>query len=475
MSTKSAVPRTQHPLSNALLTASRRQYSLANHGKRRLPTNTCNRSKTPTSKCWDHSFRRHASSNTLSRTALYDLHVQHGGKLVPFAGYSMPVQYADQSISSSHLFTRSHASLFDVSHMVQHRLSGPGAQGLLTRFTPAAVGSIPYNQSTLSCLLLPGTGGIVDDAIITRLGPEEFYFVTNAACREKDLAFLKSSIDEFRADGGGPLTHEVLDDHALIALQGPLAPSLLEPLLVSMTPTQLQDLHFGQCARVTLKLSTDLRNGPDSSPILISRGGYTGEDGFELSVPAAEAIPLASTLLELSGSERLRLAGLGARDTLRLEAGMCLYGHDIDETTTPVEAGLSWVVAKDRRTEGGFNGSEVILRQIMPRAKGGSGVDRRRVGLLLKEGGPPAREGAVIEAKVGEGDSKEHSLDIGKVTSGAPSPTLGRNIAMGYVKDGFHKQGTELRVIVRGKQYPAEVTKMPFVQSRYWKGGVSPG
>ena len=332
---------------------------------------------------------RHASTaaptEPLRRTPLYDLHVANQGKMVPFAGFSMPVQYGDDSISSSHLFTRSHASLFDVSHMVQHRLSGPGAQGLLSRITPAALGSIEPNHATLSCLLLPGTGGIVDDCIITRLGPQDFYFVTNAACREKDLAFLNSSIQDFRSSDGAALQHEVLDDHALIAIQGPIAPKLLEPLLISMTPSELEKMYFGQCASVSLNLSPNLSKSAQSSPILISRGGYTGEDGFEMSVPAAEASQLVETLLSTAGREKLHLAGLGARDTLRLEAGMCLYGHDIDETTTPVEAGLSWVIAKDRRDEGGFNGDEVILRQLKPKSKGGSGVDRRRVGLLLKE------------------------------------------------------------------------------------------
>ncbi|KAL9055331.1 MAG: hypothetical protein Q9162_003638 [Coniocarpon cinnabarinum] len=383
--------------------------------------------------------------------------------MVPFAAYSMPVQYNDQSIADSHNFTRSHASLFDVSHMVQHRLSGPGAQGLLERITPAAAGSIPFHQSTLSCLLLPETGGIVDDCIITRLGPEDFYFVTNAACREKDLAFLTQSIGDFKPEAVGSIHHQVLDDHALIALQGPLAPSLLEPLLASMDPAQLSQLYFGQCALVEL----NLRSAPHkTSPLLISRGGYTGEDGFEISVPASEADVLVQTLLESAGPEKLRFAGLGARDTLRLEAGMCLYGHDISEDTTPVEAGLSWVIAKDRRSAGGFNGSDVILRQLVPRSKGGAGVEKRRVGIMLKEGAPPARDGALIEGK-GE--------QLGAVTSGAPSPTLGRNIAMGYVRDGWHKSGTEIEVVVRGKRHAAEVVKMPFVPSRYWKGGVSPG
>ena len=412
--------------------------------------------------------RRYASTaekRTLGKTALHDLHVRHGGKMVPFAGFNMPVQYSDQSITESHLFTRSHASIFDVSHMVQHRLSGPGAQGLLKRITPSAVGSIEAHHSTLSALLLPGTGGIVDDCIITRLGPQDFYFVTNAACREKDLAFLTRSIEDYQVEAEGPIKHEVLEDHSLIALQGPSAPNILEQILVDMTPAELKKFYFGQSALVTLNLTMGNVHR-DSSRLLISRGGYTGEDGFEISVPSSEADALVNTLLATAGPKKLRLAGLGARDTLRLEAGMCLYGHDLNEQKTPVEGALSWIIPKERRTEGGFNGDEVILRQIIPKSKGGAGVDRRRVGLMLKEGAPPAREGAKIEGK-GE--------DLGNVTSGAPSPSLGRNIAMGYVRDGWHKAGTEVEVVVRGKKHKAEVTKMPFVPSRYWKGGVSPG
>lgn len=345
---------------------------------------------------------------------------------------------------------------------VQHRLSGPGAGALLERITPASIASLGQHQSTLACLLHPVTGGIVDDTVVTRLGPEAFYVVTNAACREKDTAYLTEQIGEFTAKGGKKVDWEILDGWSLIALQGPLSAEILEQVLVDRAEAKLQQLYFGQ----SMFLRIRLLSGEASVPVLVSRGGYTGEDGFEISLPPDTVVSATESLLQSAGLEKLRLAGLGARDSLRLEAGMCLYGHDLDDSTTPVEAGLSWVVGKDRRMGGGFLGSEVILRQLKPVKDGGSGVSRRRVGFIVD--GAPAREGAeIVDA--------ERNL-IGKVTSGCPSPTLGKNIAMGYVKSGHHKVGTEVGVMVRGKRRTAKVTKMPFVASRYWKqaAGTAP-
>ena len=282
--------------------------------------------------------------------------------------------------------------------------------------------------------------------------------VTNAACREKDIAYISAQIKDLEAD----VKWEVLEGWGLIALQGPLSADILQELLADKS-IKLEKLYFGQCLEVTLRLPS----GEDSPPVLVSRGGYTGEDGFEISVPPEGTVAVTEALLESAGPEKLRLAGLGARDSLRLEAGMCLYGHDLDDTTTPVEAGLAWVISKDRRASGGFHGSDIILNQIKPKKEGGTGVSRRRVGLIVE--GAPAREGAEIVA--------EDGTVIGNVTSGCPSPTLGKNIAMGYVKSGMHKAGTKLGVVVRGKKRNAEVVKMPFVQSRYWKqaAGTSPG
>ena len=402
------------------------------------------------------SYRTYASSSSdarLNKTALYDLHLAHGAKMVPFGGFEMPVQYTGLSVSASHHFTREKASLFDVGHMVQHRFEGPGATAFLQRITPGSLASLPTHQSTLSALLWPGIGSIVDDTVITRLGPELFYVVTNAACREKDLAYLN---EQLAAWDGAEVRHEVLDGWGLIALQGPLSEELLAQVLEDPTATNLRELYFGQSRFAKVKGATE--------PVLISRAGYTGEDGFEISISPADTVSVTETLLSTSGSDKLQFAGLGARDSLRLEAGMCLYGHDLDDTTTPVEGALGWIVGKDRRNPASdadkFHGADVVLAQLTPKSKGGSGVSRRRVGLTIE--GAPAREGAeIVDAQTSE--------KIGVITSGCPSPTLGKNIAMGYVKDGLHKAGTEVQVLVRGRPRKAVITKMPFVPAKYWK------
>ena len=420
---------------------------------------------------------------TLSRTALYDLHVEKGAKMVPFAGYSMPVHYIDLSVGESHKWTRERASLFDVGHMyaiqclyakkllmslrrVQHHISGPGATAFLEMIAPISVASLAQNHSTLSCLLHPVTGGIVDDTVVTRLGPELFYLVTNAACKRKDLAYLEKQL-QTRDTRHGNVDWVVRNDWGLVALQGPLSVGILEKTLQisGVEDLDLRSLYFGQCMTIDFK-APGITPGSVEGKILISRGGYTGEDGFEISLPPPLTVDFTRLLLGTAGTDRLRLAGLGARDSLRLEAGMCLYGHDLDDNTTPIEAGLSWVVHQNRRTEGGFHGHETILRQLKP-AKEGGGVERRRVGLIVER--VPAREGAEI---VGPDDKV-----VGRVTSGCPSPTLGKNIAMGYVRNGLHKIGTELGVLVRGQRRKAEVAKMPFVASKYWKqaAGTSPG
>ncbi|ROW01399.1 hypothetical protein VPNG_07578 [Cytospora leucostoma] len=378
--------------------------------------------------------------------------------MVPFGGFQMPVQYSALSVSESHKFTRTHASLFDVSHMVQRIFSGPGATAFLQSITPSNLETLPVNRSTLSALLHPGTGGIVDDTVITKLAEDLFYVVTNAACRDKDDAYLAEQLASFR---GQEVKHVKHDERGLIALQGPLSAEILTSLLAEPDEVDLSTLYFGSSTSAKLRLPGGAGQ-PTTSTVLISRGGYTGEDGFELSIPSAdETVAVTEALLAGAGPERLQLAGLGARDSLRLEAGLCLYGHDLDDTTTPVEGALSWIIPKERRgADAGYHGAEVISKQLVPRSKGGSGVQRRRIGLVVE--GAPAREGAEVVSKEGE--------SLGKVTSGCPSPTLGKNIAMAYVKDGFHKSGTELDVIIRGKSRKATVTKMPFAPTKYWKG-----
>lgn len=337
---------------------------------------------------------------------------------------------------------------------------------LLSMITPTSPSALKLNQSTLSCLLHPVTGGIVDDTVITRLpSPEDnpvFYIVTNAACRDKDLAYLSSQIASL-----GPredIMHTVLEDQGLIALQGPFSMPILMSVLASEADSSaLEKMYFGQSTTLPLQIG----DGRSSTRCLVTRGGYTGEDGFEISIMPEHTESITENLLG-KNRDTLRLAGLGSRDSLRLEAGMCLYGHDLDDTTTPVEAGLSWIISNERREKGGFHGAESILPQLKSKKDGGTGVTRRRVGLVVE--GAPAREGAEIT----DDDGKEV---LGKITSGCPSPSLGQNIAMGYIKNGFHKAGTEIAVVVRGKRRKATVTRMPFVKTNYWREqiGTAPG
>ncbi|KAM0443538.1 hypothetical protein ACHAQK_003184 [Fusarium lateritium] len=396
-----------------------------------------------------------SGSSDLKKTPLYDFHVANGGKLVSFAGYSLPVQYSNLSLAQSHHFTREHASLFDVSHMVQHIFKGKDAAAFLEKLTPSDWTNQGVMQSKLTTFLWPGTGGIVDDSVVTRIGEDTYYVVTNGACLDKDTKYLDEQLGKF----GGDVQWSRLDNSSLVALQGPQSAEILNEVLAS--DVDLTKIHFGNAVWAELKLA----DGSKTHPVLISRGGYTGEDGFEISFngkdyPAFETTtPAIQALMSKAGPERLQLAGLGARDSLRLEAGMCLYGHDLDDTTTPVEAGLSWIIPPARREAGGFHGAEVIIPQLTPKSKGGSGVERRRIGLYVN--GAPAREGAEIH-KDGE--------KIGIITSGVPSPTLGKNIAMGYIKSGNQKAGTEVDVVVRGKARKATVAKMPFIQTKYWKG-----
>ncbi|POS88186.1 hypothetical protein EPUL_000175 [Erysiphe pulchra] len=397
-----------------------------------------------------------AEQKSLAKTPLYDLHVSHGGNMVGFGGYLMPLQYSGLSIIASHHFTRKNASLFDVSHMVQHSITGSGAREFLERITPSDLNGLPSRTGGLSVLLWPKTGGIVDDTIITKLDSENFYVVTNAGCRQKDLEYLSNELNAYQKSGGSEVKWNVLDKRGLVALQGPLSEEILSNVMASAEITSLKDLYFAQSTYVKIKLA----NGTESEPLLVTRGGYTGEDGFEISIPREEIVGVTEVLLKSATSDKLQLAGLGARDSLRLEAGMCLYGHDLDDKTTPVEAGLSWVIGKTRRLNGDFHGADVILSQLVPRSKGGLGVSRRRIGMIVD--GAPAREGA----KIIDIDGTE----IGNVTSGCPSPSLGKNICMGYIKDGFHRSGTHVQVLVRGKKREALVTKMPFLPTKYWKG-----
>jgi aminomethyltransferase len=410
----------------------------------------------------------------LKRTALYQLHVDAGAKIVPFGGYDMPLEYKDQSHAESHKWTREKASLFDVSHMVQHMISGDLAEKFLMKISPSSINALSPHTSTLSCLLQDPSGGIVDDTVITRLGPDSFYFVTNAGCRDDDLKFISDELTQFLDTAGttdDKLDWRTLDHHSLLALQGPLAAEILQSSIFvdeddKDVDTDLSTLHFGNSRYLQLTL----KDATSTPPLLISRTGYTGEDGFEISIPGkhGDASGLATMIAKtlIANESTVRWAGLAARDSLRLEAGMCLYGHDISLDTTPVTASLGWVVGKDRREEdtAGFNGASMILDQLAHPKK----MAQRRVGFLVEKG-PAAREGSEIV-------DPESGASIGKITSGLPSPTLGgQNIAMGLIKNGFHKRGTKVGIKVRKNVRKAEVAKMPFVESRFYRGPDSKG
>ncbi|KAI9355912.1 hypothetical protein DFJ73DRAFT_246813 [Zopfochytrium polystomum] len=386
------------------------------------------------------AFRRSlataAAGAAEQKTALHAFHVKNGGKMVEFAGWSMPVQYDGLGVLASHEWTRSNASIFDVGHMLQTRWTGRDQTKFLESLVVADADGLEVGRSTLS-LFTNASGGIIDDTVVNKQDENGFYVVSNAGCAEKDLAHIREQLEAFRRSGG-QADVQVLD-LSLIALQGPKAAATVSAL----SKKDVTDFKFMSGRHMELA----------GIPVYISRCGYTGEDGFEISVSHDKVERLCNALLEDSN---VKLAGLAVRDSLRLEAGLCLYGHDIDDTTNPIEAGLTWTIGQRRRKEGGFLGSEKIL----PLLQKGAPIARRRVGLLVS--GSPARENAEIVSPTGD--------VIGKVTSGCPSPTLKKNIAMAYVQSGFHKKGTELQVKVRGKVQKATVVGMPFVESRYYRG-----
>lgn len=345
------------------------------------------------------------------------------------------MQYQEVGVGASHVHTRTHCSLFDVSHMLQSKVFGKDRVAFMESITPADVKGLKENQGSLTVFTLP-SGGIVDDLIVTK-AEDHLYVVSNAGRREEDLLLMRRREEEMRREGGDVSLH-IMEGRGLLALQGPSMMSCLQPL----TPLPLASLGFMSSAETCV-------GGVECR---VTRCGYTGEDGVELSCPGHLTTQLAQAILGSSGSPRL--AGLGARDSLRLEAGLCLYGNDIDEGVTPVEAGLAWTVAKARRAEGGFPGTEVILGQL------GGRVGRRRVGLVSR--GPPARGDTPVLDTQGE--------RVGTVTSGCPSPSLGKgtNISMAYVEKASAKAGTQLALQVRGREVPATVTKMPFVPTNYY-------
>ena len=368
-----------------------------------------------------------AGTDALARTPLFVEHRALGATLVPFAGYAMPVRYP-AGIMAEHTHTRTAAGLFDVSHMGQLRLTGDGAVAALERLVPGDIAGLApwamrYTQFTNE------DGGILDDLIATRTD-DGLLLVVNASCKDADIVHLQR-----RLDAGVDLT--VLAERALVALQGPEAAAVLER-------------HAPGCAG--LSFMTAGRFSIDGADALISRSGYTGEDGYEISLPADETKTFWRRLM---AEPEVEPVGLGARDSLRLEAGLCLHGHDIDETTTPVEAGLAWSIGKRRRQEGGFPGEARIQHQLA------EGPMRRRVG-ILPDGRAPAREGTTVL------DADDNA--IGTVTSGGFGPSAGGPVAMGYVAADAAETGRPVSLLVRGKPRPATIVKLPFVPHNYHRG-----
>ncbi|MEM1150067.1 MAG: glycine cleavage system aminomethyltransferase GcvT [Pseudomonadota bacterium] len=379
------------------------------------------------------------STDNLKRTPLFDVHRAKGAKLVPFAGYEMPVQYPE-GVKSEHLWTREHAGLFDVSHMgpsflfLKDGLGEAGAHdriaALIERLVPSDIRALHPGQGRLT-VLLNRDGGILDDLIVTRMPDESLqgmlYLVVNGAVKSQDWALINETL-------GDEAGLQRADDRILIALQGPQAEAVLAPHF-----PEASDLSFMRCAHIQR----------DGERFMVTRSGYTGEDGFELLLPNTElGLDIVEALLD---DARVKPIGLGARDSLRLEAGLCLYGHDLDEMRGPVEAGLAWTIQKTRRERADFPGAERILSALE------AGPAQKRVGIRPLERAP-AREGT--EIRLGE-------ECVGVVTSGGFGPSVDGPIAMGYVRADLAKPGTEIELVVRGRVRPAVVAELPFVKPNY--------
>ena len=375
-----------------------------------------------------------SASHPLLTTPLHALHLELGARMVAFAGYSMPVQYPS-GLVAEHLHTRQAAGLFDVSHMGQLRLVGRGAAAALESLMPVDVIDLPVGKQRYG-LLLHETGGILDDLMLFNKGLGEIFAIVNGACKVADFAYIEAQIGRHCQVLPQP-------DQALLALQGPLAGAALARLAPDTAA-----LVFMSGGDFTVA-------GCDC---FVTRSGYTGEDGFEISVPAAQVETLARALL---AQPEVKPVGLGARNSLRLEAGLCLYGNDMDITTTPPEAALTWAIPKVRRTggarAGGFPGADLVLAQIDNPAR----LTRKRVALRATER-VPVRGPATLENMDGQ--------HIGQVTSGLLSPSLNQPIAMGYVQPDYAAVGTELFALVRGKPVPMVVVATPLVPTHYYRG-----
>ncbi|MDC3234647.1 glycine cleavage system aminomethyltransferase GcvT [Candidatus Puniceispirillum sp.] len=362
----------------------------------------------------------------LKRTPLYDFHVTYGARMVPFAGWNMPVQYSS-GIVAEHLATRDGAGLFDVSHMAQIEISGTGADSFLERLTPTNLNALVEGRMRYS-LFLNETGGVLDDLMIARLDGH-LHLVVNAGRTNHDITHLRQNLDAN--------THmNLCDDRALLALQGPGAAQVLTNIGLDLDGFHFLDVGHFDLAGI---------------PLVISRSGYTGEDGFEISMPGESATRIAERLLS---TKKVNLAGLGARDTLRLEAGLPLWGHELDETITPATAGLTFALSRKRRDAADFPGATIILDELA------GGPSRHLVGLLA-DGARPVRDGVLL---------KQEGKDIGIVTSGGFSPSLNRPAALGFVDGSYAEAGTQLIAATKGTETQITVAKLPLVKHRYFRG-----
>ena len=365
--------------------------------------------------------------SALKKTSLFLLHQKNNAKMVPFSGYEMPLQYADMGIMKEHLHTRKHAGLFDVSHMGQaYLVSHDDPAKHLEKLCPSDLTQLEPGQMRYT-VLLNEHGGIIDDLMVTRIDDKKLFLVVNAARKDVDFKYIIQN-------AGSMARLDECYHHGLLALQGPKAEKILNKIIPGVS-----EMTF-------MTLKSFKWNGTN---LMISRSGYTGEDGFEISIEGQHAIPFANELLK---DKNVALIGLGARDSLRLEAGLCLYGHDLNEDTTPVEANLKWVISKNRRHEKGFSGAETILSQIT------EGTEKVRVG-IKPDGKAPLREGALL--------FNANDEEIGYVTSGCFAPSLKSPIAMGYINSEYIDTKKIIKAKQRDKFFPCKIAKLPFIKPNY--------
>jgi aminomethyltransferase len=368
----------------------------------------------------------------IRETPLHKMHVDAGAKMVPFAGYEMPVSYP-LGIKKEHTHTRERAGLFDVSHMGQIRLSGEHAMSALESLVPVDIIDLPL-MKTRYALFTSENGGVMDDLMVTNLGGNSLFLVVNAACKDSDFEHLQHNL-------GSSCELELCDDLALLALQGPKAVKVL-----SEHAPSIKEMAFMTAKQTKI----------DEIDCLVTRSGYTGEDGFEISVSAKDAESLASLLI---ANDEVEWIGLGARDSLRLEAGLSLYGHELDISHSPVESSLNWALSKVRRLggerEGNYLGDQVILNQLE------NGSDTKVVG-ILPEGKMPVRDGAIIQ--------DENGNQVGYVTSGGFGPTLNKPISIARIETKFNQSQSKLFGLVRDKIIAVEIVKLPFVKHNYYRG-----